>query len=111
MAGRPMFLFRFTAMPLVAARKGQNAVYADGGASSSLRTASSRRLLPALALSTVVSKERPDLIDLNSTNMPAVLIEMAFVDNEEDARLLTDRADEFARAIARGITDFEGGNE
>lgn len=50
------------------------------------------------------------LIVLNSTDMPAVLVEMAFVDNDEDAQILTERADEMARAIARGITDFEGRN-
>ena len=50
------------------------------------------------------------LIVLKHTNMPAVLVEMAFVDNDEDTILLTYKADEMARAIARGITDFEGRN-
>ena len=50
------------------------------------------------------------LIVLNSTDMPAALVEMAFVDNDEDAQILTEQADEMARAIARGITDFEGRN-
>ena len=36
-----------------------------------------------------------------------LLVEMAFIDNDSDAALLVDRADEFARAIARGITDYE----
>ena len=39
--------------------------------------------------------------------MPAVLVEMAFIDNDEDARLLTEQTDEIARAIARGVTDYE----
>lgn len=43
---------------------------------------------------------------LNNTDMPAILVETAFIDNPEDAVLLRDRADDFARAIACGITDY-----
>lgn len=39
--------------------------------------------------------------------MPAVLVEMAFIDNDSDARILRDRQDDLARAIARGVTDYE----
>ena len=39
--------------------------------------------------------------------MPAVLVEMAFIDCMPEAQLLRDKADVFARAIARGITDYE----
>ena len=38
--------------------------------------------------------------------MPAVLVETAFIDNNEDALLLINNADDFAAAIARGITDY-----
>lgn len=51
-------------------------------------------------------KERPGLIVLNSTNMPAVLVELAFISNDADCRLLMMRKDDFARAVARGITDY-----
>jgi len=52
-------------------------------------------------------KERSDLIVLNQTYMPAVLVETAFIDNTpHDAILLRDDKDDFARAIARGITDY-----
>lgn len=51
-------------------------------------------------------KERSDLIVLNSTTMPAVLVEMAFIDNEEDCEKLINQQDEFAAAIARGVTDY-----
>lgn len=40
------------------------------------------------------------------TNMPAVLVETAFIDNPDDAKLLVEREDDFAKAIARGITDY-----
>jgi len=53
-------------------------------------------------------KERPDLAVLRATKMPAVLIELAFIDNMEDAWLLTNYPDEFARAVACGVTDYEG---
>ena len=43
---------------------------------------------------------------LFDTNAPAVLVETAFIDNPADAKLLVDREDDFARAIARGVTDY-----
>lgn len=51
-------------------------------------------------------KQRSGLAVLNGTDMPAVLVEMAFIDNMDDALLLRDRQDDFARAIARGVTDY-----
>lgn len=47
-----------------------------------------------------------DFYVLRATDMPAVLVETAFIDNSDDARLLLDRQDDFAAAIARGISDF-----
>jgi N-acetylmuramoyl-L-alanine amidase len=49
----------------------------------------------------------PQLLVLKYTDMPACLVEMAFIDNDDDAALLADKQDEFARAIACGITDYE----
>ena len=43
---------------------------------------------------------------LENTDMPAALVETAFIDNAEDALLLRDRQDDFAKAIARGVTDY-----
>lgn len=43
---------------------------------------------------------------LSNTDMPAVLVELAFISNAEDVVLLTEQKDEFARAIARGVTDY-----
>lgn len=43
---------------------------------------------------------------LKYTNMPAVLVETAFIDNADDVKLLIDREDDFARAIAVGISDY-----
>ncbi|MBO6293880.1 MAG: N-acetylmuramoyl-L-alanine amidase [Selenomonas sp.] len=44
---------------------------------------------------------------LNNTDAVAVLVETAFIDNPDDEVVLRTKQDEFARAIARGITDFE----
>lgn len=52
-------------------------------------------------------KDRPGLYVLKHTDMPAVLVETAFIDNYQDAVKLRDRTDDFARAIARGVTDYE----
>lgn len=52
-------------------------------------------------------KYMPQLLVLKYTDMPAVLVEMAFIDNDRDAALLANKQDDFARAIARGVTDYE----
>ena len=43
---------------------------------------------------------------LTHTDMPAVLVELAFITNDKDCRMLIDQQDEMARAIARGVTDY-----
>ena len=45
---------------------------------------------------------------LSNADAVAVLVELAFIDHEGDAELLGTQQDEFARAIARGVTDYEG---
>ena len=54
-------------------------------------------------------KERQDLWVLNGTDATAVLVEMAFIDNDEDLALLNNDLDTIVRAIARGITDYATG--
>ena len=54
-------------------------------------------------------KKRDGLWVLNGTNATAVLVEMAFIDNEDDHSLLMNDLDTIVRAIARGITDYIGG--
>ena len=45
---------------------------------------------------------------LSNTDVLAVLVELAFIDHAGDAELLRSQQDEFARAVARGVTDYEG---
>lgn len=47
--------------------------------------------------------ERENLVVLNRTQMPAVLVEVGFINTDADNRLLDERFGETARAIAEGI--------
>lgn len=49
---------------------------------------------------------RPSLYVLRRTQMPAVLVEMGFITNPEDAALMRDRPYLFARGIADGINEY-----
>lgn len=49
--------------------------------------------------------ERPDLVVLNSTEMPAVLLEVGFINTDADNELFDTRFNEIAAAIAQGILD------
>ena len=51
---------------------------------------------------------RPSLYGLRRTNMPAVLIELAYLSNEGDAALLADKPYEFAYAIYVGLLNYLG---
>lgn len=48
---------------------------------------------------------RPDLAVLRRTQMPALLVEVGFIDSEKDNQLFDTRFDEIAQAIADGIMD------
>lgn len=45
---------------------------------------------------------------LTGTNMPAVLVELAFISNDADRELLKTKQNEFAQAIAKGIFNYFG---
>lgn len=47
--------------------------------------------------------ERTNLVVLNRTQMPAVLVEVGFINTDQDNRLLDERFDDIAQAIADGI--------
>lgn len=47
--------------------------------------------------------ERPGLVVLRKTEMPAVLVEVGFIDNPEDNRRFDEQFEEIAGAIAAGI--------
>ncbi len=51
-------------------------------------------------------KQRPGLYVLRNTNMPAILIELGFISNQQEANLMANNPSLFARAIYNGILDF-----
>lgn len=81
-------------------------IFAKGSYAEDLADAIQRQIVNALDMVDRGVKERPDLAVLKHTAMPAVLVEMAFIDNEEDCEKLINQQDEFAAAIARGVTDY-----
>lgn len=78
-----------------------------GGAGEHLAQCIQSQIVDALGTTDRGIKSRPGLLVLRQTDMPAVLVEMAFIDNDRDAALLANKQDDFARAIARGVTDYE----
>lgn len=49
--------------------------------------------------------ERPGLVVLRRTNMPAVLVEAGFIDNEKDNQMFDENFQQIAEAIADGIAE------
>ncbi len=49
--------------------------------------------------------ERTNLVVLNQTDMPSVLVEVGFINTDADNRLLDQRFQEVAQAIADGILE------
>ncbi len=74
----------------------------------SLGTDILRELTEATGLRNRGMQVRTNLYVLRKTNMPAVLIELGFITNINDATLMRDNPELFAGAIYRGILDFTG---
>ena len=90
------------------ARGTEQEIYSlNGGNSQSLGQFIQDQIVDSLGTVDRGLKERPNLCVLKNTSMPAVLTELAFIDNDEDCDLLKNHIDDFAAAIARGITDYE----
>ena len=85
----------------------ETCVYPGSTRSGQLGECIQRQIVDALGTTDRGLKDRGELYVLKHTDMPAVLVELAFIDNDEDAELLMTRQDDFARAIARGVTDYE----
>ena len=81
-------------------------VHPGSSAGRALGNCIQRQIVDSLGTADRGLKDRLDLWVIKRTNMPAALVELAFIDHEGDATLLRDRQDDFARAIARGVTDY-----
>lgn len=65
------------------------------------------QLIDELNLANRGSKEMSKTLGvLTYTEMPAVLVELAFISNPKEEQLLHHEQDRFARAVARGISDY-----
>ncbi len=53
-------------------------------------------------------RENTNLVVLNRTRMPAVLVELGFITNAEDVQKMVDDPEGFARAIYDGILNYLG---
>ena len=53
-------------------------------------------------------RERTNLYVLRRTAMPAILLELGFITNARDARLMNESPELFARGIYQGIVDYTG---
>lgn len=94
------------ASSLPAATGSEVLVYRDPSAAASLATDILRELNIATGLRNRGVLERPGLYVLRKTAMPAVLVELGFITNAEDAALMNTRPDLFALGIYRGLLDY-----
>ena len=61
--------------------------------------------LEAIGFVNLGVKARPNLVVLRRTQMPAVLVEVGFINSDVDNQLFDDNFDDIAQAIASGILD------
>lgn len=80
----------------------ESLIYARGGRSQILAENINRELERVGFINLGIT-ERPNLAVLRRTQMPAVLVEVGFINTARDNELLDNRFDEAANAIAQGI--------
>ena len=81
-------------------------VYGMDGVSDALGNEIALDLSEKLNLRNRGVKVRRDLVVLNSTNMPAILVETAFLSNEADRKKLLSYQQEFANSIADTVCRY-----
>lgn len=91
----------------VAAQGTETLCFRNGSAGEKLAGFIQKQIIDSLDTVDRGVKIRNDLTVLRRTDMPACLVELAFISNACDEKLLTENLDDFARAIARGITDYQ----
>ncbi|MCD8225591.1 MAG: N-acetylmuramoyl-L-alanine amidase [Clostridiales bacterium] len=93
------------AMPVPGTASGvETLVYEDSGIAGAMAKNINARLEKA-GFTNLGVQERPGLIVLRHTRMPAVLVETGFLDNDIDNRLFDEQFDAIAAAIAAGVVD------
>ena len=84
-------------------------VYSMGGNAAELASCINNQITSSLGMVDRGVKESKKLCVLKHTDMPAVLVELGFINNDNDFFKLQNHKDDFARAIARGVTDYMAG--
>lgn len=84
-------------------------VYDNSGEKAEMAEAINREL-EGVGFQNLGVTERPGLIVLRRTQMPAVLVETGFINTESDNRLFDEKFNEIAQAIADGILAVAGNN-
>ena len=108
-SGADLFVsFHRNAMPTPGSASGAEVlVYEDEGLPAEV----ARSVLAELAGAGCTDRgviERKNLVVLRRTQMPAVLLEVGFIDNTEDNQLFDGALDQIAQGIAEGILDATG---
>ncbi len=80
----------------------QTLIYGPGGLRESVATGIVDELEQA-GFQNLGVDIRPDLVVLNRTKMPAVLVEAGFIDSDKDNQIFDEQFEETAKAIAAGI--------
>ncbi len=91
-----------------AANGSEALVYSSPSRAASLAADILEGLTEATGLRNRGVKVRSGLYVLRKTNMPAVLVELGFISNPEEAALMRDRPELFARGIYNGIVEYTG---
>ena len=82
-------------------------MYSKGGVAEIIAKNINRQL-SYLGFRNIGITERPNLIVLNSTQMPAVLVEVGFINTDADNALFDLEFEAIAEAIAYGILESLG---
>lgn len=90
----------------------ESLVYQDSGTAAELARNINQQL-ESLGFTNIGVSERPNLVVLRRTKMPAVLVEVGFINTDPDNEIFDNDFDEVANAIATGImqTIFSGANK
>ena len=105
--GADYFISLHTNASDIASATGSEAlVYSQPSSAAELGTDLLRELNRSTGLPNRGVKSRPGLYVLRRTAMPAVLMELGFISNPEDAALMRDRPDLFAQGIYNGLLDY-----
>lgn len=105
--GADYFISLHTNASDIASASGSEAlVYRQPSAAANLGADILRELNRITGLSNRGVKSRSELYVLRRTSMPAVLVELGFISNAQDAALMSERPDLFAQGVYNGVLDY-----